>query len=1098
MAVEFEPIQSSYASGELDPQLASREDADLYYSGAERARNVLLIPHGGITRRPGLLYRATMVPVLDQVDLTGGGIVVTAPNGGTASNATDGDDTTKVTTTINIGTVDPYVILHVDLGVGAPTVRFADVRNISTNGAPFINIADEVRIQYSDDNTVWTDLENTFPFVTDEDSRWNYRRAFTTPEAHRYWRVVRIGTTDGGTRKFELGQFKLWADADPELLSAVRLVQFEASSDQTYLVVATDRNVRIFRDGIRQADVSIPHTTAQLAEASWTQSLDTLILFHNDVQPHTVRRLGQDDLWRDQVQEFTNIPTFDFGDQGEGAEPVWGNEAAGSGTIIRGWPRCGAFFRARLYMAGTRDLGQTYWASGAQGDLFDFNIGTGAADDSFSVTVDTDEAADIFFFEPSDFLFIITSSGPFYQGPRDDPPTPDNVTVSRVRGKKRARGPGFRTFQLDTGIIFLDDSGEQLNEITETVFRGRFEVNNLAFLAPHLIRDPQDITLRRSLSTDRGDLLLLPNSDGSLAVLHTLRNRDFSGWTGWHAGKAAADALQGRFIAVGTQVGGINGRFFAVVERLVNGRLQRTLEEFLDNSFLDSSVTTTAVAETLLAATDGQEVFTYTIGSPAKQGDTKTPELTDVGTDTETQTVTWESNQTSATIPNFNLTITEVSGASLLVALSLDHPTSNTVTGVTYGGQALTFVGNVVEAATFRSEMSLWRLDSPPRSGDIVATFDGVIENGLMTALVANNLDMASTVNIETTTATSTGSISLSITPSTTRALVLDFTCVGTAGTATPTGTGHLEVSDQSTGGTEAAQQIGEVLVEDGGTVTPGWTKDSGTYNRLTQLAVALPAARSSDISDLVVRLNDVILQNGVECFVDLAAKTVSLSSTVAAGVSAGDTLRVAIQIKTVTGLDHLEGETLRTRVDGAVGNDVTVVGGSVTLGNFSDDQVELGLDFPDVKEILVDELMTRNVDPLTEEEARFEVFAVSNGRGVGDGVLVRDMPVAVPPGSATGTVRGKRKRVHTAVVTISNTQGFFFGANDEPTEAVVLSELGDFLLDRRPPLRSQTLRIYNLQGWTLDGQTEISQRDPVPMTVLSVTRRMAISGVRT
>ena len=858
MATELEPIQSNFTAGELDPQLAAREDASTYYAGAERARNVLLIPHGGVTRRPGLLYRDTLVPVLDSIDLSGA--TITAPEGGTAANATDGDEATKVTTTTNIGTVDPYVILLVDLGAAfSDLIRFVDVRNISTDGT-FISIENEVRVQYSDDNSNWTDLEQAFPFVTDEDSRWNFRRAFTTPESHRYWRVVRIGSTDGGTRKFELGEFRMFKDASPAALSASKLIQFESGGAATFLIVATDRNARVYQNGVRLADVSIPHTPAQIQEINWTQSLDTLLIFHEEVQPHVVRRLGDNALWRDGSQSFSNIPTFDFLDQGEGAEPVWGNEAFGTGTIIRGWPRAGAFFKGRLYMGGTRDLSQTYWGSGAKGDLFDFDVGTGAADDSFQITMDTDEAADIYSFEPTDFLFIITSSGPFYQGPRDDPPTPDNVTIQRVRGKKRARGPGFRTFQLDTGVVFLDDSGEQVNEITETVFRGRFEVNNLAFLAPHLIRDPRDIALRRSLSTDRGDLLLLVNDDGSLAVLQTKRERDFTGWTGWHAGKGSADSFQGQFISVGTQVGGIEGRYFAVVQRTINGLLQRTLEEFQDNCFSDSALQIMATAESF-TATAGQTVFTYTFDSPA-------------------------------------------------------------------------------------------------------AT------------------------------------------------------------------------------------------------------------------------------SDLRVRKNQVLLEEGSDYSVDLGTKQVTLTTVAAAG----DRIRVAINLTTITGLDHLEGEVCRVRVNNAVGVNVIVSGGSATIAELADEAVEVGLDFPDVKEILVNELTTRNIDPLTEEEARFEVFAVSNGSSSGVGVLVRDMPMAVPPGGNVPTLRGRRKRVHTVTLVLSNTQGFGLGANDEPTEEVALGELGDFILDRRPPYRSGTLRIYNLQGWTLDGQTEISQSDPVPMTILSVTRRAAVA----
>ena len=166
-------------------------------------------------------------------------------------------------------------------------------------------------------------------------------------------------------------------------------------------MAATDRNIRVFSNGVRQADVKIPHTAAQLPTTSWTQSLDSLFLFHEDVQPHLVRRLGDDDSWRDSVQAFTNIPTKDFNDTlGTGAEAVW--------SAVRGWPRAGIFFKGRLYLGGTRDLSQTYWFSKAAGDLFDFDFGTGAADDGFELTMDTDEAAAIYGFVSADFLFIIT------------------------------------------------------------------------------------------------------------------------------------------------------------------------------------------------------------------------------------------------------------------------------------------------------------------------------------------------------------------------------------------------------------------------------------------------------------------------------------------------------------------------------------------------------------------------------------------------------------------------------------------------------------------------------------------------------------------
>ena len=49
-------IQSNYTTGEVDPLLHSRIDIEQYYNSLAQARNVLIQPQGGVTRRPGLQY----------------------------------------------------------------------------------------------------------------------------------------------------------------------------------------------------------------------------------------------------------------------------------------------------------------------------------------------------------------------------------------------------------------------------------------------------------------------------------------------------------------------------------------------------------------------------------------------------------------------------------------------------------------------------------------------------------------------------------------------------------------------------------------------------------------------------------------------------------------------------------------------------------------------------------------------------------------------------------------------------------------------------------------------------------------------------------
>lgn len=52
--------QTNFTSGELDPQLRARIDLNQYYNGLETARNVVIRPQGGINRRDGTRYLATL------------------------------------------------------------------------------------------------------------------------------------------------------------------------------------------------------------------------------------------------------------------------------------------------------------------------------------------------------------------------------------------------------------------------------------------------------------------------------------------------------------------------------------------------------------------------------------------------------------------------------------------------------------------------------------------------------------------------------------------------------------------------------------------------------------------------------------------------------------------------------------------------------------------------------------------------------------------------------------------------------------------------------------------------------------------------------
>ena len=73
--------------------------------------------------------------------------------------------------------------------------------------------------------------------------------------------------------------------ADPE--DGVAFIGFEFSTTDTYGLVFLDQEFHVLKNGavVHSQTSSVPWTGAQLENISWTQSADTLIIFHEDVQP---------------------------------------------------------------------------------------------------------------------------------------------------------------------------------------------------------------------------------------------------------------------------------------------------------------------------------------------------------------------------------------------------------------------------------------------------------------------------------------------------------------------------------------------------------------------------------------------------------------------------------------------------------------------------------------------------------------------------------------------------------------------------------------------------------------------------------------------
>lgn len=159
------------------------------------------------------------------------------------------------------------------------------------------------------------------------------------------------------------------------------------------------------------------------------------------------------------------------------------------------------------------------------------------------------------------------------------------------------------------------------------------------------------------------------------------------------------------------------------------------------------------------------------------------------------------------------------------------------------------------------------------------------------------------------------------------------------------------------------------------------------------------------------------------------------------------------VSTTTLSGLDHLEGETIALLVNGATHPDKTVVGGSVTLDRAT-----------------------------TKAHAGFY-----KNRDVG---LLR-----VEAGSADGTAQGKIKRITNIVVRLYQSVGLLVGTStDGQFDRIDFRDSSD-LMDAPVPLFTGDKRQLVPKGYDRDGKLFFRQDQPLPFTLLAVMPDVKTNG---
>ncbi len=114
---------------------------------------------------------------------------------------------------------------------------------------------------------------------------------------------------------------KFITQLDSGAANAVRMVSFEFSVTDSYMLVFTPGRMYVIKDGALITNINASGndyltvsdlTAAILPEINWVQSADTVIIVHEDLAPLKIVRGASDSSWTASTIAFTNVPLFAF------------------------------------------------------------------------------------------------------------------------------------------------------------------------------------------------------------------------------------------------------------------------------------------------------------------------------------------------------------------------------------------------------------------------------------------------------------------------------------------------------------------------------------------------------------------------------------------------------------------------------------------------------------------------------------------------------------------------------------------------------------------------------------------------------------------
>ena len=499
MASTLRTVYTNFVSGELNPLLVTRTDANAYFSGAKTLRNWYLLDEGGIMRRPGTTFKAT---------LPGESRLI------------------------------PFIFSNDELAV-------------------FVLSNNRLDVYGSDGAAIQTNITSNCNWTTAQLFEINFAQfGDTVFLTHRNNPIREIKRTSAST-------FTVSA--------------YEFEEDTSVSVGGKNKTLQAF---FKYAATSLTITLSSHATGTGRTLTASADFFTTD-HVNTYLKINGKQVFitaRTNATEATATVLEDVGSAGPHA-----NFEEQLISPARGFPQAVTFHDNRLYFAGVRDAPAAVIASQV-GGYFNFDVGSGAADQAINVFVSGDRVNEIRHLVSSRNLQVLTDGGEYFVPTSTDTSavTPANITFLRQTpyGCSRAKPIIF-----DGATLYAQKNGKAIREYLFSDVENAYASTSISILASHLVKAPVDMAMITGTTTRPEQFAFFTNNDGTLGLFHSVRAEKIAGWTQWST--KTGDEF--------TSITAVNENLFCVVKRQLEGGTVYTLEKFAeqDDLTLDCSATTT-------------------------------------------------------------------------------------------------------------------------------------------------------------------------------------------------------------------------------------------------------------------------------------------------------------------------------------------------------------------------------------------------------------------------------------------------------------------------------------------------------------------------